>query len=482
MNRHQRLAAARNSNIARLNSTAREIDSLLIKAGIPSAQKMKFLEWAFNSLWTTYSQDRMNQRIIIENEIRNLGIRFPNGTVGKNYSFSFNLPTERISNVNLDGADALGLQLTHKGDDVFELSGKPVNAGDFMLTLSFDTLEGEPRSALKLPLAFNPDPRSIWKDQRSVSHLAGHKPDWETAYIAVTDPDGLSPRKDMVAASIQGRSHAHEGRARDDHFSLLYCEESDWYVMAVADGAGSARLSSVGSKVACETITDYCKEKLSDNPDFEKAIDNFQSDRENQEKRTILTRFISDIIYRGAVKAHESINALAAADPTTKPRDYATTLMFAICKRFSFGWFIASFWVGDGAMCLYDENAGKVKLLGTPDEGEFSGQTRFLTMPEIFRDKDIVARRMRIAIEPDFTALLLMTDGVSDPMFETDKRLNDFNAWKEFFDRLRNGFPDDGIEGVDLSDNNEDAKGQLLAWLKFWSPGNHDDRTIAILY
>ena len=37
-------------------------------------------------------------------------------------------------------------------------------------------------------------------------------------------------------------------------------------------------------------------------------------------------------------------------------------------------------------------------------------------------------------------------------------------------------------KGVDLSDDNEAAKEQLLNWLDFWSPGNHDDRTIAILY
>ena len=75
-----------------------------------------------------------------------------------------------------------------------------------------------------------------------------------------------------------------------------------------------------------------------------------------------------------------------------------------------------------------------------------------------------------------------MTDGVSDPMFETDRNLNDYAKWEEFYARLRGGFPDDGIEGVDLSDDNEAAKDQLLRWLDFWSPGNHDDRTIAILY
>ena len=163
-------------------------------------------------------------------------------------------------------------------------------------------------------------------------------------------------------------------------------------------------------------------------------------------------------------------------------KDFATTLMFAICKRFDFGWFIASFWVGDGAMCLYDDKKKIIKLLGTPDEGEFSGQTRFLTMPEIFRDKDVVSKRVRMTIVDDFTALYLMSDGVSDPMFETDRNLNDFGKWKEFSEHLRSGFPEDGIGGVELSDDNEKAAEQLLGWLDFWSPGNHDDRTIAILY
>ena len=35
---------------------------------------------------------------------------------------------------------------------------------------------------------------------------------------------------------------------------------------------------------------------------------------------------------------------------------------------------------------------------------------------------------------------------------------------------------------VELIDDNEAAKDQLLNWLDFWAPGNHDDRTIAILY
>ena len=182
------------------------------------------------------------------------------------------------------------------------------------------------------------------------------------------------------------------------------------------------------------------------------------------------------------MKAHEAVKKVAEANEEAKLKDFATTLMFAVCKKYDFGWFIASFWVGDGAMCLFDAENKTAKLLGTPDEGEFSGQTRFLTMPEIFRDPDVVSKRLRMAIVPDFTALFLMSDGISDPMFETDKNLNDYAKWEEFYNNLKNGFPDDEIGGVDLSDDNEAAKDQLLGWLDFWSPGNHDDRTIAILY
>ena len=35
---------------------------------------------------------------------------------------------------------------------------------------------------------------------------------------------------------------------------------------------------------------------------------------------------------------------------------------------------------------------------------------------------------------------------------------------------------------IDFSKNNELSPSQLLNWLDFWSAGNHDDRTLAIIY
>lgn len=82
---------------------------------------------------------------------------------------------------------------------------------------------------------------------------------------------------------------------------------------------------------------------------------------------------------------------------------------------------------------------------------------------------------MNCRIVPDFTALFLMTDGVSDPKFETDANLKSYDKWNELWADLKEN-------GVELTDDNEEAASQLLNWLDFWSPGNHDDRTIAILY
>lgn len=482
MDRNQRIASRRAGNGRAAGRMADMLERGMAVAGIPESEKGAFVNWAVRSLWNQFVSERMNERIVIENEIKALGIRFPNGTVKKDYNVWFELPVEKISGVILEGTDDLGLKLTEERAGVYSLCGKPLKSGDFTLKLTYSTVDGEPRSELSIPVAFNPDPRDLWQNIPTDPNIPYFKPDNECEYVRVASGSDGRKRKDIVAASQRGRSHAQEGKARDDHYTLYHCDESDWYVIAVADGAGSAKYSRKGSEVACRAVVDHCRNLLIDNPGFESSIREYEADRDNKDKRTNVTRHVIDIVYNGAMKAHEAVKKVAEANEEAKLKDFATTLMFVVCKKYDFGWFIASFWVGDGAMCLFDAENKTAKLLGTPDEGEFSGQTRFLTMPEIFRDPEVVAKRLRMAIVPDFTALFLMSDGVSDPMFETDRNLNDYSKWEEFYLSLKNGFPEDEIGGVDLSDDNEASKDQLLGWLDFWSPGNHDDRTIAILY
>lgn len=107
-----------------------------------------------------------------------------------------------------------------------------------------------------------------------------------------------------------------------------------------------------------------------------------------------------------------------------------------------------------------------------PEGGEFAGETLFLNKAFLFGQD--FAKRVRIGRFEDVNALILMTDGVSDPKFETDSGLADAAKWDAFWDEIRPLI--DGSAG-------DAAKERVLTdWLEFFSPGHHDDRTVAVLF
>ena len=431
-------------------------------------------------LWNKIKNERMDERLIIKNAVDSAPIMLPNGRVGEQYKAENDFVIDGVDEYEIVGLDSMRLsyEKTEKG---FVISGmaqpEDIKGGDFPITLRYKPkglLEGEGWLERKLTLILNPDPRTLWKDIPTPRDTEYFKEDSQMQYVKVPEKDGIS-RKDIVAASQRGRSHAHEGKPRDDHFLLHYCDKTEWYIIAVADGAGSAKYSREGSKIACETAVAHCKDALTDSSEFENAIQLFADNAESQEARKLVGDKIYSIVGNAALKAHNAIKKEAERKENAKLKDYATTLLLAICKRFEFGWAVASFWVGDGAMCVYDAEKHTADMLGMPDEGEFAGQTRFLTMTEIFADSTSFYQRLRFKIYPDFTALMLMTDGVSDPKFETDANLQDSEKWDALWKDLAEN-------GVELTDDNEKSQEQLLNWLNFWDRGNHDDRTIAILY
>ncbi len=464
-----------------------------------------FLRFLSKKLWGLYNEYIMDKVKMAENEIKwNLNI--PNAKENQEYTLTVEMP--KLESKALPGVeiqleevkgldeDTHGLHLAIAQDrKSFSITGTPSleafrkegataeSTYELTLTYSFkglDMPESKPVLEKRIPFIINQDPRKLWKNLPvnwdNMPEPKYRKNDTETAYVKVEAlPDG-TPQKDIVAASKRGRDHAQKATPRDDHFRMEYMDNG-WYIMAVADGAGSAKFSREGSRIACYKSVETCLAKLGQCKPFEEAIAKYvEYKKEGNEKdaRKEVGDFIYNIIGTAAFEAHKAINS-EAATKNKEPNRYATTLLLSICKKFSFGWFVASFWVGDGAICLYDRKAHTAKILGVPDEGSFGGETRFLTMPEIFKDTTALFNRLRFCIVEDFTALFLMTDGVSDPKFETDANLNNPDKWDDLWDDLKEN-------GVELIDNNENAQNQLLDWLDFWSSGNHDDRTIAILY
>ncbi|MEM0835977.1 protein phosphatase 2C domain-containing protein, partial [Escherichia coli] len=189
--------------------------------------------------------------------------------------------------------------------------------------------------------------------------------------------------------------------------------------------------------------------------------------RWNSEDQRAVWEFMNHHFRQAAVLAVNNISS-AAILAEDKVKSFSTTLLATVTFRDGADLFAASFWLGDGAIAAYGP-AGKVRVLGTTDSGEYAGQTRFL-------DADAVSdagfsKRISIGKWNDISHLVLMTDGVSDPWFETDNGLQNPQKW----DRLM-------AELSPLLTDPEHASAQLVEWLNFFSPGNHDDRTIIVLW
>lgn len=401
---------------------------------------------------------------------------FMNGSKGKPYNCTFTIP-EKFANFQFSGLAEIGLNCSFSPENPYlaTVSGIPTKSGEFQIIFQHTPKQNFnccPAKPIIFPIFINPDPRDLWKNIPTDMAIEYYKADSATDYVLA---EGI---QDLVAASQRGRSHAHEGKPRDDDFGIDHLHESGWYIQIVADGAGSAMFSREGSRLAVKNGLESCRTSLKDNPYFEKIITNAYCNNSGSPDFNLLAKVREHAAYflaNAAIKAHKAIQE-EADSKGRNIKEYATTFLIAISKKFDFGWFVASFGIGDGAMAAYGSNDGKIfaKLLAKPDEGEFGGQTRFLTMREIMSDKPGLQERTSINLFPSLTAVLLMSDGVSDAKFETAANLNKPEKWTELWQDI--------CQNVNLARDNYTAKDELLRWLDFWSVGNHDDRTITILY
>ena len=150
-----------------------------------------------------------------------------------------------------------------------------------------------------------------------------------------------------------------------------------------------------------------------------------------------------------------------------EPKSLSCTLLLAFTLPLIDGkWFTACYWVGDGAIAIFDPATQNVKLLGEVDSGQYSGETQFLTLGEANVEK--ITMRICTDIRDYPPILMLMTDGVSDPKFQTDAQLNTFEAWQTFWEELHTPL------------QAEKPEKSLENWLDFFSKGEHDDRTLAV--
>ena len=346
-----------------------------------------------------------------------------------------------------------------------KLVGKATSIGDFKLVAygTFNTSDYQQKIESPFRLTIIPDPRSLWKNIEPNETLPYPKTH-EKSNSLITE-DSLR----LLFASKRGRSHAHNGTFRDDD-GCVVSTPSGWSILCVADGAGSCSLSREGSRIATKTATDILIELLSSSRGEELVntiLNNINEPSLELQKK--IQKKVELIMNSSAYQALKDI--YKKSEEINQPvKEFSTTLLLTAHKRLEQGHLIISFWIGDGVIAIYNKNR-TIKILGEPDSGEFAGQTRFLSH-DIFQNQEELSQRISINFIEDFTAIILATDGISDPFFQTDEDLNKLEKWDELYKELSEIV---GQEDIDI------AEKKLLEWLDFWSIGNHDDRTVALL-
>lgn len=362
----------------------------------------------------------------------------------------------RLLDIKLPDGIALSVNLTDA-----TLSGIVSTPGEYDIIVDFYRPGIKPlqEQRERLTLLIVPNPKLMWKNLPSPRT----GPYWVAEEKhSLTAAAGFA----ITAASKRGRSHAHLGGFRDDNYAIR--SDGPWLLAVAADGAGSAKYSRKGAEIVCELASTCILDLLirDRGGEIDAALQQCQTRGDTEPLQGIFTA----ILHTGVSTALNEIKreCQTSGGDGAELRDYSTTALITISRQLDTAIIIASYSVGDGAIAVYGKDAG-LALLSSGDAGEYAGQTRFLDEYSVTEAE--VKRRTKVLMVQDMAALMIMTDGVSDPFFETDNQLMDASRWNALWQQLSAADTVKG-EGSDM---------KLLSWLDFWSKGNHDDRTLIII-
>ena len=477
------------------------IQKIFSANGIDISSKKQILFDEF--IKTTECEDAVNSILEKENQImKNWKIKdrvaeiiaqhfvIPNATIGKPYEAKIDFQKLNLNDLifeQFEGIEQIGLSFNKLTNTI---EGTPTQSGDIKIKLLFN-IEGEneaaPKNEKSISLIVNPDPKSLWKNRPSDINDIFWKED------DVSKSDKLGDRN-IVVSSRRGRSHQNVGSFRDDDFAFKFFEKTGWSVVAVSDGAGNYSLSRKGSQLACNSVIEYFESHtdIEKSEEFEIKINEYNTSKDDTLLKE-LEVLAKQNLYKATVFVHNKIKEYSEETYKSNPElfnnpkaknyldYYHSTLIFALFKKYDFGYVVLTFGVGDCPIAIMSKEKTETTLLNWLDVGEFGGGTRFITQADIFHSTEHpMATRFNFKIFPDFSYLFLMTDGIYDAKFVVEANLEKNEKWNEFLVDLH-GKNEDNIK-VDFDHSNDEIATQLSNWMDFWSQGNHDDRTLAIVY
>ena len=208
----------------------------------------------------------------------------------------------------------------------------------------------------------------------------------------------------VSSASVTGTSHHRSGLPCQDSSSYSIADEV--LIAAVADGAGSAAMSDVGSALAAETSVNVA----------ERLLREYHDHSPHPVHETCLKRVVAGAVEEARRELHEE-----SQRREVEVRQLATTLLLAVHTRD----ILAAAQIGDGAMVVSD-GSGAYATFITPQSGEYANQTNFLTSTDAMSKLDVRVERVTGVGD----RLAMFTDGLQNLVL----RASDDSPHAPFFD------------------------------------------------
>ena len=392
-------------------------------------------------------------------------------------------------------AHAEGLGSLQPDFDAHRIKGEPTVGSDFKLHLVF-TCRGceEITHELDLLLTCNMDPELRWReierDQSDESPVVSEEDKLLLVKMAdavrstansyeVRKPDDtfskanrVSRRQksedfDLAYASIRGRSHIRNGSFREDDVEARFFLEGKAVAIVVSDGAGSAPLSRRGSCIVTAVGIKCLIElgqKLVNDPEALKgrtqsAIDGF-----------------ADAVRSIRSQIEFEAECIKEQRPDFLAKEMYATFLAALVLPTDSGQVLLTYSAGDGAIGLgLAGDASGIKC--SPDHGQSAGQTLFV----LNKGADDAEKRLVFTSLPASYALLLMSDGVSDPRFLEGSEIKP-EFWNQLSDELKPLVREEPLNHDAERVESYKDRGALCAWLDSYEKSHHDDRTILALF
>jgi hypothetical protein len=246
-----------------------------------------------------------------------------------------------------------------------------------------------------------------------------------------------------ISASVKGTSHEKSGtECQDSHLCQeLSSKHGVVLLLLTSDGAGSAKLSAAGSKLACETIRDQVEQYLAEDGEV------------NQINDRLVARWIEE--FRSEVM-------LLAESEGVSEKEFACTLIGAIvgssCAAF--------FQIGDGAVVFSQQAGGPYSLAFWPERGEYENVTYFATQ------STFVEQLQFLLVKEGVIEVGLLSDGLQRLALDYQTRAAHSGFFNGFFPKVRS------ISEPELATMN----GQLTSFLNSEKVNQRtdDDKTLVL--